>query len=584
MSRTVSMLPDHRLGACALVDLETSGLAPTVHRALSVTVITVEDTGVVSGEFHTLLDPGCDPGPVHIHGLTPERLSGAPKFEDVQQTLESLLRDRLLIAHNAGFDYGFLDQEFRRCGGKLPVSRRMCTLALARRVAPPTPDRRLASLAAHYGVVQRRSHDSLDDTRVLVGVLHGLLGDARRMGIDPPVLPCSPARATTVRYDRARVGPKPPCPYVNPGRFEPGKPLVQGMQVAITGSTRRTRAELVACGDEAGLNMVGSVSRRTSLLVTNQPLGSSAKARRATEHGTPTIDEEEFVRLLSAVQPGDTAAPVTRARSAPRRTPPTAPGPLAGRRILVVGGAHEEAALARTRIGELGGSAAVNLSATVTDILALANATSDRRFPRILELGLPIHGPELFTANGTASVGRLDDPQNLVRGQVIDLPIETSGHEWTFQFSWSQSVTREVDLVAFVLGESDRVSADEDFVFYNQPQNECVLLTTDGPNEQLITLRLDAVPGHCRRIVLAAALDEAEATFADLGPIEVEAAPGPDAAPIARTTLDAATTERTLLLLEVYLRGEAWRLRSVGQGYDTGLAALATRFGVDVEN
>jgi len=45
---------------------------------------------VVSGGFHTLLDPGCDPGPVHIHGLTREKLFGAPRFEDIYPTLDAL--------------------------------------------------------------------------------------------------------------------------------------------------------------------------------------------------------------------------------------------------------------------------------------------------------------------------------------------------------------------------------------------------------------------------------------------------------------------------------------------------------------
>ena len=60
-------------------------------------------------------------------------------------------------------------------------------------------------------------------------------------------------------------------------------------------------------------------------------------------------------------------------------------------------------------------------------------------------------------------------------------------------------------------------------------------------------------------------------------------APGPEAAPVLRATLDAATAERTLILCEMYLRGQTWRLRAVGQGYETGLAELARRYGVAVD-
>jgi DNA polymerase-3 subunit epsilon len=51
-----------------------------------------------------------------------------------------------------------------------------------------------------------------------------------------------------------------------------------------------------------------------------------------------------------------------------------------------------------------------------------------------------------------------------------------------------------------------------------------------------------------------------------------------------QATLDATTTERTLLLAEVYQRGPSWRLRAVGQGYDFGLDELARNFGVDIED
>ncbi|MFG3619893.1 TerD family protein [Nocardia sp. NPDC047654] len=51
---------------------------------------------------------------------------------------------------------------------------------------------------------------------------------------------------------------------------------------------------------------------------------------------------------------------------------------------------------------------------------------------------------------------------------------------------------------------------------------------------------------------------------------------------LTRATLDAAAEERTLVLAEMYLRGDVWRLRAVGQAYPTDLATLARHYGVDV--
>ncbi len=59
--------------------------------------------------------------------------------------------------------------------------------------------------------------------------------------------------------------------------------------------------------------------------------------------------------------------------------------------------------------------------------------------------------------------------------------------------------------------------------------------------------------------------------------------PGVDAPATAQATLDAATSERTLLLAEIYRRGPTWRFRALGQGYDHGLETLVRGYGVDVE-
>lgn len=106
----------------ALIDVETSGLIARRDRVLSVAVMTVSPDGEQTGEFSTLLNPGCDPGPVHVHGLTAERLQGAPTFDQVAGRIGAMLQDRVLVAHNAQFDYDFLAHEFARARLWLPVS------------------------------------------------------------------------------------------------------------------------------------------------------------------------------------------------------------------------------------------------------------------------------------------------------------------------------------------------------------------------------------------------------------------------------------------------------------------------------
>lgn len=306
----------------ALVDVETSGLIARRDRVLSVAVVTVGRDGERTGEFSTLLNPGCDPGPVDVHGLPSERLRGAPTFDQVAGKIAEMLQGRVFVAHNAQFDYDFLAHEFARARMWLPVSQRLCTLALSRQVDPPTDDMKLGTLAAHYGVPQQRAHDALDDTRVLAGILRASLRDAARLGLPLPLVPCPP------RQDPAFMPqpPKTPCAYSNPGRLAPGGPLRQGMKIAITGPTAVSRAELVARGVSAGLNMMRSVSGHTSALVSNEPASASAKARRAVAEGVPVIDERTFLRLLADVRPG-TPHEGAAAAAAPAPEAPSLPAP-----------------------------------------------------------------------------------------------------------------------------------------------------------------------------------------------------------------------------------------------------------------
>ncbi|WP_331450570.1 TerD family protein [Streptomyces prasinus] len=602
----------------ALIDVETSGLVARRDRVLSVAVITIGPDGEQTGEFSTLLDPGCDPGPVEVHGLTAERLRGAPTFDQVAGRIGAMLQDRVLVAHNAQFDYDFLAHEFARARMWLPVSQRLCTLALNRQVDPPTDDMKLGTLAAHYGVPQQRAHDASDDTRVLAGILRASLREAARLDLPLPLVACPP-RA------ESRFTPKPPktpCAYRNPGRMAPGGPLRQGMKIAITGETSHARAELVGRAVSAGLNLMGSVSRHTSVLVTNEPASGSAKARRALAEGVPVIDEQTFLRLLADVRPG-TAHETTAVRGAPAAEPeaeragpvepvPTAPPaapapeaavlpaaspgvpvpaprrpkpsagaadkPLAGRRVLVLGGAHADAVAARTRVVELGGSAAVNLSASVTDVVLLPEGQGDRRMKRITALGLPVHDPHWLaspaTADRSAVALRPWEPHVMPRGGVVDLPMPHGGPapEWYVTAGWAPQSDCGIDVVAFLLDEDEQVTFEEDFIFYGAPES---------PAEQTIALDLASLPPATRKIVVAAAVDGA-ATFGTVGAIQIGAAPGSSGAPLARATLDAATTERTMLLAEIYRRGPVWRLRAVGQGYDHGLDALARGYGVTI--
>ncbi|MEU6402006.1 DEDDh family exonuclease [Streptomyces sp. NPDC046985] len=306
----------------AVVDVETTGLARD-DRIISAAVYRLDGRGEVEDYWYTLVNPERDPGPVWIHGLTSEALEGAPLFADVAEEFSARLAGRVLVAHNAVFDWQMIAREYARARREAPVRQRLCTIALSKELDLPLPNHKLESLAAHFGVVQRRAHHALDDARVLAETFRPSLRAAAAGGVRLPLLECRPltewsdrqvprqasgggyggAGASSWRPARKR----PACPYPNPGRYEDGKRLKQGMRIAFSGDTSTDRDLLEDRAIEAGLHVATSLSRLTSLLVTNDPESGTAKTAKARQYGTPVVDEAAFGQLLRDVDPADGA-------------------------------------------------------------------------------------------------------------------------------------------------------------------------------------------------------------------------------------------------------------------------------------
>ncbi|WP_372500548.1 DEDDh family exonuclease [Streptomyces meridianus] len=302
----------------AVVDVETTGLARD-DRIVSAAVYRLDARGEVEDHWYTEVNPERDPGPVWIHGLTSEVLDGAPLFPEIAGDFAERLENRVLVAHNAAFDWSMIAREYARAGRTAPVRQRLCTIALAKELRLPLPNHKLESLAAHYGVVARRAHHALDDARVLAEAFRPSLRLAADSGVRLPLLSCQPLTEWSDRpaHSRPAIGhqrgprsgtwrpsrKRPACPYPNPGRYAAGQRLTQGMRVAFSGDTSVDRELLEDRAVEAGLHVATSLSRLTSLLVTNDPDAGTSKVARARSFGTPVIDEAAFMQLLQDVAP-----------------------------------------------------------------------------------------------------------------------------------------------------------------------------------------------------------------------------------------------------------------------------------------
>ncbi|XES00674.1 VWA domain-containing protein [Streptomyces sp. S1D4-11] len=145
----------------------------------------------------------------------------------------------------------------------------------------------------------------------------------------------------------------------------------------------------------------------------------------------------------------------------------------------------------------------------------------------------------------------------------------------------------DADASALLLGPGGRVRDDGDFVFYNQPQHASGAVRHLGKQRDgaattdTVEVDLRALEPEIERVVLGASADGG--TFGDLSGLTLRLLDGETGQEFARFEMDA-TTETAFIGGELYLRGGQWKFRAVGQGYASGLAGLATDFGISVES
>ena len=164
-----------------IFDTETTGLDhATGDRVIEIACVELHRDLPTGATYHALIDPERDipDEATRIHGYTRAHLIGKPRFVEMVDALVEFLGDSPLIAHNAPFDFGFLNAELRRAQRPpLDMTRMVCTLALAKTRFPGLPNS-LDSLCRRFDIdlSERTSHNALLDCRLLSDVYVELTG------------------------------------------------------------------------------------------------------------------------------------------------------------------------------------------------------------------------------------------------------------------------------------------------------------------------------------------------------------------------------------------------------------------------
>ena len=171
-----------------VLDTETTGLSPEQgHRVVELGCVELLNRIPTGATFHAYLNPDRDmPAEAFaVHGLSAEFLRDKPRFGDVVDDFLAFLGDAPLVAHNAQFDFGFLNHELGTCGHPaVSLERMIDTLTLARR-RHPGAKHSLDALCTRYGVDRshRVLHGALLDAELLAQVYVELTG-GRQIGLE----------------------------------------------------------------------------------------------------------------------------------------------------------------------------------------------------------------------------------------------------------------------------------------------------------------------------------------------------------------------------------------------------------------
>ncbi|MDX2677578.1 TerD family protein [Streptomyces sp. NY05-11A] len=140
-----------------------------------------------------------------------------------------------------------------------------------------------------------------------------------------------------------------------------------------------------------------------------------------------------------------------------------------------------------------------------------------------------------------------------------------------------------LDVSGLLLTADGKVRSDDDFIFYNQPHGPGVTYRSGGGTApDAIIVDTAALPPGIEKIVVTASPDATGQTFQGVEPTATIRS-ADDGHVLATFTPPQLGSETALVVVEIYLRGGAWKARAVGQGYADGLAGIATDFGVTVE-
>jgi len=188
---------------------------------------------------------------------------------------------------------------------------------------------------------------------------------------------------------------------------------------------------------------------------------------------------------------------------------------------------------------------------------------------------------------------------SLSKGGNVNLSKEAPGlTKVALGLGWDNRATDgaefDLDAVAFLVDASGKVTADSDFIFYNNLKSNCGSVVHQGDNttgegdgdDEIVEITLANVPATIQRVIVAVTIHDAETRKQNFGQVSnafIRVVNADNTNEIARYDLsEDASIETAMIFGEMYRHNGDWKFKAVGQGFSGGLGPLAASFGVSI--
>ena len=165
-------------------DVETTGLSAVYDTIIELAAVKIKN-GEIIDKFERFANPHqpLSQTIIDLTGITDDMLQDAPEVEEVLQEFHDWIGDGILVAHNASFDIGFINQGFQRIDLEKVKNPVIDTLELSRFILPQLKSHRLNILCKHYGIELTQHHRAIYDTEATAYLLWKLVKEAEEKGI-----------------------------------------------------------------------------------------------------------------------------------------------------------------------------------------------------------------------------------------------------------------------------------------------------------------------------------------------------------------------------------------------------------------